>query len=121
MWHKTYDLSKLCDLSATVWVGRQETHFVPDTSRQEIMKTLQKNEIQTGRVRPKKVAMLSTGGTIASVPGSDGRAVAGALAGERLLAQTELNGQLDVHVESVFQKASNAIGPEEWISLAKKC
>ena len=69
----------------------------------------------------KRVALLSTGGTIASVPGNDGRAIAGALPGEELLAKTGLEGYLEAHVESVFQKASNAIGPAEWISLANKC
>lgn len=68
-----------------------------------------------------QIAMLSTGGTIASVPGNDGRAVAGALPGEELLAKTGLDGQLDVHVESVFQKPSNSIGASEWLSLATKC
>jgi len=69
----------------------------------------------------KRIALLSTGGTIASVPGNDGRAVAGALAGEELLACTGLEGRIDALVESVFQKASNAIGPQEWFILAAKC
>lgn len=69
----------------------------------------------------KRIALLSTGGTIASVPGNDGRAIAGALPGEELLALTGLQGRLQVKVESVFQKASNAIGPEEWMILAEKC
>lgn len=69
----------------------------------------------------KRIALLSTGGTIASVPGNDGRAIAGALPGEELIARTGLDGQLEVHVESVFQKASNAIGPTEWLELANKC
>lgn len=69
----------------------------------------------------KRIALLSTGGTIASVPGNEGRAVAGALPGEELLANTGLTGRIDAHVESVFQKASNAIGPQEWITLAVKC
>lgn len=69
----------------------------------------------------KRIALLSTGGTIASVPGNEGRAVAGALPGEELLARTGLEGRLQVNVESVFQKASNAIGPDEWIMLADKC
>lgn len=69
----------------------------------------------------KRVVLLSTGGTIASVPGEQGRAVAGALPGETLLASTGLEGRLDVEVESVFQKASNSIGPAEWALLAEKC
>lgn len=71
--------------------------------------------------RLKRIALLSTGGTIASIPGQDGRAIAGALAGETLLAQTELEGRFEVIVESVFQKASNSIGPVEWHTLASRC
>lgn len=71
--------------------------------------------------RLKRIALLSTGGTIASVPGNEGRAVAGALPGEELLAHTGLEGRMQVSVESVFQKASNAIGPLEWRMLADKC
>src|SRR5690606_28222756 len=69
----------------------------------------------------KHIAVLSTGGTIASIPGNEGRAVAGALPGEDLVARTELQGRLKVQVESVFQKASNAIGASEWKTLAEKC
>lgn len=69
----------------------------------------------------KRIVLLSTGGTIASVPGNDGRAIAGALPGEELMARTGLEGRMEVLVESVFQKPSNAIGSEEWILLAKKC
>lgn len=69
----------------------------------------------------KRIALLSTGGTIASVPGNEGRAVAGALPGEELLAHTGLEGKVLVQVESVFQKTSNGIGAEEWIILAGKC
>lgn len=65
--------------------------------------------------------MLSTGGTIASVPGGEGRAVAGVLPGEELIAKTGLEGRLDANVESVFQKPSNAIGPQEWKILANRC
>lgn len=71
--------------------------------------------------RTKRVALLSTGGTIASIPGDDGRAVAGALPGEALLSHVGLEGRIQVEVESVFQKASNAIGPQEWTLLARKC
>lgn len=74
-----------------------------------------------GSPRMKRVALLSTGGTIASVPGQEGRAVAGALPGDALLTQVGLNGLLEVRVESLFQKPSNAIGPAEWKALAEKC
>lgn len=69
----------------------------------------------------RRVALLSTGGTIASIPGKEGRAVAGALPGEALLECTGLEGRMEVEVESVFQKASNSIGPKEWAILASKC
>jgi L-asparaginase len=69
----------------------------------------------------KRIAMLSTGGTIASVEGEEGRAIAGALPGEALLAQTGLNGVIEATVLSVFQKASNSIGAPEWKRLAEEC
>ena len=69
----------------------------------------------------KRIALLSTGGTIASIPGSEGRAIAGALPGEELLARTGLEGRFEMQVESVFQKTSNDIGPAEWITLADNC
>ena len=72
-------------------------------------------------VKLKRVALLSTGGTIASVPAEGGRAVAGALSGEALLSQLKMRGLLDVTVESLFQKPSNAIGPNEWARLAMRC
>lgn len=71
--------------------------------------------------RLKRVALLSTGGTIASVPGEEGRAIAGALPGQELLSRTELDGQMQVQAISVFQKPSNSIGPSEWIRLAAEC
>ena len=71
--------------------------------------------------RLKRIALLSTGGTIASAPGTAGRAIAGALPGEQLLASTQLQGVIDVHVESIFQKASNSIGGAEWATLARRC
>jgi L-asparaginase/archaeal Glu-tRNAGln amidotransferase subunit D len=69
----------------------------------------------------KRIALLSTGGTIASAPGDDGRSISGALPGEELLARTGLQGQMEVNVRSIFQKPSNAIGPEQWLALAKEC
>lgn len=71
--------------------------------------------------KKKRIALLSTGGTIASVPGKEGRAVAGALPGEALAEHTGLVGQMEIHVESVFQKASNSIGHAQWQILATRC
>ena len=69
----------------------------------------------------KRICLLSTGGTIASAPGNDGLSVSGALPGEVLLKQTGLQGQVQVDVQSVFQKPSNAIGAHEWLHLAREC
>ena len=69
----------------------------------------------------KRIALLSTGGTIASIPGEEGRAIAGALSGEELLSRTGLKGRMEIRVESVFQKPSSAIGPAQWIRLASTC
>jgi len=67
------------------------------------------------------IALLSTGGTIASSPGEQGRAVAGALPGEELLSRTGLDGRMRISVQSLFQKPSNAVGPAEWIRLGQEC
>jgi len=89
------------------------------------MNTKPDNNHSNQKTRPtenlKRIVLLSTGGTIASVPGNDGRAIAGALPGEELMARTGLEGRIEIQVESVFQKPSNAIGPEEWKTLAEKC
>lgn len=69
----------------------------------------------------KRIVLLSTGGTIASAPGDAGRSVSGALPGEELLARTGLDGQFEIQVHSIFQKPSNAIGPEQWHALAAEC
>lgn len=74
-----------------------------------------------GSAALKRIVLLSTGGTIASAPGRDGRAVAGVLSGEALLAHTGLDGLMQASVESVFQKASNAISATEWRQLAERC
>jgi len=71
--------------------------------------------------RLKRIALLSTGGTIASIPGKEGRAVAGALPGSALVAHLGLPDHIQLHVENVFQKSSNFIGPAEWIELANRC
>ena len=68
-----------------------------------------------------RVALLSTGGTIASIPGPDGRAVAGVLPGDALLQHVGLEGRYSIRVHSIFQKGSNAIGTTEWLKLASVC
>lgn len=69
----------------------------------------------------KKVILLSTGGTIASTAHDDGRAVAGALAGEDLIKQIHLRPDTELHVQSVFQKPSNAITLDDLCQLRHTC
>lgn len=69
----------------------------------------------------KKVILLSTGGTIASTANEDGRAVAGALAGEVLVKQIQLRQGIELHVKSVFQKPSNAITLNDLYVLRAEC
>lgn len=69
----------------------------------------------------KKVILLSTGGTIASTADDDGRAVAGALAGEDLIQQIHLRQDIELHVRSVFQKPSNAITLDDLCQLKNTC
>ncbi|HUG58158.1 MAG TPA: asparaginase [Candidimonas sp.] len=69
----------------------------------------------------KKVVIISTGGTIASSPGSQGRNVSGALAGEELVNKIELKSDIDIEVKSVFQKPSNAISLHDLCTLRQEC
>lgn len=69
----------------------------------------------------KKVILLSTGGTIASTAHEDGRAVAGALAGEDLVKQIQLRQGIELHVKSIFQKPSNAITLDDLYILRAEC
>lgn len=68
-----------------------------------------------------KVFVLSTGGTIASSPGTQGRNVSGALPGEELVKKIELQADIDVEVNSVFQKPSNALSLEDLCTLRAEC
>ncbi len=72
-------------------------------------------------VAVKKLVLLSTGGTIASVAGEQGRSVAGALPGEALLDQLQMGDGYQVEVHSVFQKPSNAITPADLLTLHNAC
>src|SRR5699024_7876475 len=69
----------------------------------------------------KKIVVLSTGGTIASVPGHDGRNVAGVLKGNALLSQVEIPAEVELEVISVFQKTSNSLTAQDWLALSNKC
>ncbi|WP_223591665.1 asparaginase [Neobacillus bataviensis] len=69
----------------------------------------------------KKVVLLTTGGTIASKPNKDsGKLASGALTGEELAAMCNLPKDIEVIVESVFQKASIHITFEDLTSLKNK-
>ncbi|MDP4161847.1 MAG: asparaginase [Bacillota bacterium] len=69
----------------------------------------------------KRVVLLTTGGTIASKPNKDsGKLASGALTGEELAAMCHLPEDIEVIVESAFQKASIHITFDDLIILKKK-
>ncbi|WP_312474358.1 asparaginase [Neobacillus sp.] len=69
----------------------------------------------------KKVVLLTTGGTIASKPNKgSGKLASGALTGEELAAMCQLPKDIEVVVESVFQKASIHITFEDLLVLKNK-
>lgn len=69
----------------------------------------------------KKIVILSTGGTIASVPDESGRNIAGALKGDALLSQVQVPADVELQVLSVFQKPSNSLTAKDLLILANKC
>lgn len=69
----------------------------------------------------KRILLLSTGGTIASTAHEDGRAIAGALAGEDLVKQIQIRPGIELRVKSVFQKPSNAITMNDLHVLRAEC
>jgi L-asparaginase len=69
----------------------------------------------------KKVVLLTTGGTIASKPNKDsGKLASGALTGEELASMCNLPKDIEVVIESVFQKASIHITFDDLILLKNK-
>ncbi|WP_235888209.1 asparaginase [Neobacillus paridis] len=69
----------------------------------------------------KKVVLLTTGGTIASKPNkASGKLSSGALTGEELAAMCQLPEDIEVIVESVFQKASIHITFDDLLVLKSK-
>jgi len=70
-----------------------------------------------------RIIVLTTGGTIASKPGENGRNVSGALSGESLLERVALpqDSALDVEVRSVLQKPSNGISLDDLVTLSRQC
>lgn len=69
----------------------------------------------------KKVVLLTTGGTIASKTNKkSGKLVAGELTGEELAAMCHLPDEIEIIVESVFQKASIHITFDDLVVLKNK-
>lgn len=69
----------------------------------------------------KKVVLLTTGGTIASRPNKEsGKLASGAITGEELASMCNLPEQIEVIVESVFQKASIHITFDDLVVLKDK-
>jgi L-asparaginase len=69
----------------------------------------------------KKVVLLTTGGTIASRPNKEsGKLASGELTGEELAAMCNLPKDIEVIVDSVFQKASIHITFEDLLILKDK-
>lgn len=69
----------------------------------------------------KKVILLTTGGTIASKPNKEsGKLSSGALTGEELASMCNLPNDIEVVVESVFQKASIHITFDDLLLLKDK-
>jgi len=64
------------------------------------------------------VVLLTTGGTIASTTGDNGKLVAGELTGEELANLCGLPTDINVTVRSVLQKPSVHLTPEDWATLA---
>ncbi|TCT25598.1 L-asparaginase [Melghiribacillus thermohalophilus] len=69
----------------------------------------------------KKVILLTTGGTIASIPNEkSGKLTSGALSGEELASLCELPDDIDVSVESILQKPSMHITFEDLVYIKEK-
>ncbi|WP_420490049.1 asparaginase [Neobacillus vireti] len=69
----------------------------------------------------KKVVLLTTGGTIASKPNkTSGKLASGAITGEELAGMCKLPDEIEVIVDSVFQKASIHITFDDLVFLKNK-
>ncbi|MFD1018511.1 asparaginase [Thalassobacillus hwangdonensis] len=68
-----------------------------------------------------KVVLLTTGGTIASVPNEDsGKLSSGALSGQELAQMLALPEDIDIHIDSAFQKPSMHITFDDLLMLKEK-
>lgn len=65
----------------------------------------------------KKILLLTTGGTIASIPGGEGLAPQTSLVLEREIGY--LRGYYDIDVQDIFCLDSSNIRPEEWQTMAR--
>ncbi|TFB23950.1 asparaginase [Filobacillus milosensis] len=69
----------------------------------------------------KKVVLLTTGGTIASKPNENsGKLSSGAMTGEELAALCDLPNEIQIIVDSAFQKPSVHLNSQDWILLKDK-
>ena len=66
------------------------------------------------------IVLLSTGGTIASTQSEDNRSKAGELTGQELIAKLSLPSNINIEIESVFQKPSNALTFADILQLREK-
>lgn len=77
--------------------------------------------IRRAAVIVSKVVLLTTGGTIASVPNEEsGKLSSGALTGEELAEMLKLPTDIDVIIESVFQKPSMHIDFQDLLLVKRK-
>ncbi|PCM46319.1 asparaginase [Marinobacter sp. ANT_B65] len=67
------------------------------------------------------LVLISLGGTIASLPGTSGRAIAGALSGTELMEKLQIKSDCPVEVITLCQKPSNAITTADLLQLRKLC
>lgn len=69
----------------------------------------------------KHIVVLSTGGTIASRPGPEGRNIAGALPGDALMQKVGDIQGVTLEVISLFQKSSNSLTADDLQTLRAEC
>lgn len=67
------------------------------------------------------VVLISLGGTIASIPDSSGRAVAGALSGKELMDKLQIQSDGPVEIITLYQKPSNSITGDDMLQLRALC
>ncbi|RPF55751.1 asparaginase [Aquisalibacillus elongatus] len=69
----------------------------------------------------KKVILITTGGTIASKPNENsGKLTSGAMTGEELASLCDLPNEIQIEIDSAFQKPSAHLTSEDWLLLKEK-